>query len=89
MKINQQYQCKIKLFGKAVREKTENSAICKVINREIIIVKKPMVEVQIDNDHYYIAKKTIKDFFNDESFYFCCTRKDLIQVDDVVYADLF
>lgn len=89
MKINQQYQCKIKLFGKAVREKTENSAICKVINREIMIGKKPMVEVQIDNDHYYIAKKTIKDFFNDESFYFCCTRKNLIQVDDVVHADLF
>ncbi len=89
MKINQRYQCKIKLFGKAVSEKTENSAICKVINREIMIGKKPMVEVKIDNDHYYIAKKTIKEFLNDESFYFCCTRKDLIQVNDVVHADLF
>ncbi|MBQ4518422.1 MAG: hypothetical protein II997_07550 [Clostridia bacterium] len=89
MKINQRYQCKIKLFGKAVREKTENSAICKVINREIIIGKKPMVEVQINNNYYYIAKKTIKDFLNDKSFYFCCTRKDLIQVDDVIHADLF
>jgi len=89
MKINQRYQCKIKLFGKAVREKTENSAVCKVINREIMIGKKPMVEVQIDNNHYYIARKTIKEFMNDESFYFYCTRKDLIQVNDVVHADLF
>lgn len=54
-----------------------------------MIGKKPMVEVQIDNDHYYIARKTIKGFLNDESFYFCCTRKDLIQVNDVVHADLF
>jgi len=89
MTINQRYKCKIKLFGKAIREKTENSAVCKVINREIMIGKKPMVEVQIDNNHYYIARKTIKEFMNDESFYFYCTRKDLIQVNDVVHADLF
>ena len=89
MKINQQYQCKIKLFGKAVRKKTENSVVCKVVNRENIIGNKPMIEVWINNRQYYIAKKTVKDFLNDESFYFCCTRKDLIQVNDVVHADLF
>ena len=89
MIVNQRYECKIKLFGKAVREKTDSSVVCKIINKEFIVGKKPMVKVQINNHQYYIARETIKDFLNDESFYFCCTRKDLIQVDDVVHADLF
>ena len=47
MQIGQKYECKIKLFGKPLAERTSNSIICKVVNREVTIGQRAMVEVQI------------------------------------------
>lgn len=88
MQIGQQYECKIKLFGKPVSEKSSNSVICKVVSKDIIIGQKPMVEVQVNDNKYYIMKQKVKDYLDCDSFNFYSTRKDLVQVNDIVHADL-
>lgn len=88
MQIGQQYECKIKLFGRPVSEKTSNSITCKLINKEIVIGQKAMVEVQVNNSKYYIVKQKVREFLNGDSINFCFTRKDLIQVNNTIHADL-
>lgn len=88
MQIGQKYECKIKLFGNPVIEKSSNSVICTFINKDIVIGQKTMVEVKIKDSKYYIMKQKVKNFLDNESFNFCFTRKDLIQVNDVIHADL-
>ncbi len=88
MVIDNDYDCKIYLFGDAVEEKTEDSVLCRVINRDVVVGRRPMVEVEVDNVQYYIPQNTIKDYLDRDSFYFECMRKDLIQVNDVIHAGL-
>ena len=88
MLVNQEYNCKIKLFGDAVEGKTEDSVLCRVINRDVVIGRKPMVQVEVDSGQYYIPQNTIKDYLDRDSFYFECMRKDLIQVNDVINPGL-
>lgn len=87
MEKNHRYNCKIKLFGKVVDEKTDNSTLCRIINEEVHVGTRQMVEVAMGVGHYYIPKNRINNPRRNESFYFLCVRKDLIQVDDVVHAD--
>ena len=88
MQLGQQYECKIKLFGKPLAERTSNSIICKVINKEIVIGKRAMVEVQINNSKYYIPRQKVSEYLDRDSFHFCFTRKDLVQVNNTIHADL-
>lgn len=88
MQIGQQYECKIKLFGKPLAERTSNSTICKVISKEIKIGQRAMVEVQINNSKYYIPRQKVSEYLDSDCFNFCFTRKDLIQVDNTIHADL-
>lgn len=88
MQIGQKYECKIKLFGKPLAERTGNSIICKVINKEIMIGQKAMVEVQIYNGKYYIPRQKVSEYLDSDSFNFYFTRKDLIQVNNIIHADL-
>ena len=88
MKIGQQYECKIKLFGKPVDEKLSGSSICRVIDRNVKIGKKLMVEVEVNSNKYYIPQVKVKDYLKNDSFNFCFTRKDLIQVNTITHADL-
>ena len=87
MEKNHCYDCKIKLFGKVADEKTGNSELCKIINEEVYVGKKQMVEVITRDGLYYIPKSRINNPRKNESFYFSCLRKDLIQVDNVIHAD--
>ncbi|MBR7163500.1 MAG: hypothetical protein IKD21_00810 [Clostridia bacterium] len=87
IQMNHQYDCKIKLFGKVVNDKTDQSIACKIINKDTIIGQKSMVEVLADNKQYYITKKNLENHLDNEIFYFYATRKDLIQVDNVIHAD--
>ncbi len=87
MKKNHCYNCKIKLFGKLVEENTDNALFCKIVNNEVYVGKKQMAEVVIGDSLYYIPKSRISNLRKNESFYFACARKDLIQVDDVIHAD--
>lgn len=88
MRIGQQYECKIKLFGTPVDELRDNCVICWLVDKNIIIGQKAMVEVKVNNNIYYIIRQKVKDYLNDDFFYFKFTRKDLIQVNDIIHADL-
>lgn len=88
MQIGQRYECKIRLLGKPLAERTGNGIVCKVLNKEIIIGQKVMVEVRINNEKYYIPRHRVSKNLDSDSFYFCFTRKDLVQVDNIIHADL-
>lgn len=87
IQIGELYDCKIKLFGKVVSEKNGRSVTCKVINREILVGKKVMTEVSMEGKRYYIAPNKLKKCWDEDVFNFSFTRKDLIQVNNVIHAD--
>ena len=88
MQIGQKYECKIQLFGKPLAERTSNSIICKVVNREVTIGQRAMVEVQISNSKYYIPRQKVSEYLDNDIFNFYFTRKDLVQVNNIIHADL-
>lgn len=88
MQIGQKYECKIKLFGKPLAERTSNSIICKVVNKEVVIGQRAMVEVQVNNSKYYIPRQKVCEYLDDDIFNFYFTRKDLVQVNNIIHADL-
>lgn len=88
MQIGQKYECTIKLFGNPHAERTSNSVICKVVNREVVIGQRAMVEVEIDNSKYYIPRQKVSKYLDNDVFHFCFTRKDLVQVNNIIHADL-
>ncbi len=88
MKTGWQYECKIKLLGTPIAERTRKGVVCKVLNKEVVIGQKAMVEVQIDNCKYYIPRKKVSEYLDRDSFPFLFTRKDLVQVNNIVHADL-
>lgn len=88
MQIGQKYECKIKLLGKPLAEKTSNSIICKVVNREVMIGQRVMVEVEINNSKYYIPKRKVSEYLDNDILNFNFTRKDLVQVNNIIHADL-
>jgi len=88
MRVGQLYNCKIKLFGKVVTEKTATSFTCTVSDARAVIGKKTMVEVQTKTGVYYVPLRKASGYQRGDMFEFACTRKDLIQVDNTVHADL-
>lgn len=88
MRIGQKYECKIKLFGKPLAERASNSIICKVLNKEVMIGQRAMVEVQVNNSKYYIPKQKVSEYLDNDIFNFYFTRKDLVQVNNTIHADL-
>ena len=88
MQIGQRYECKIKLFGKPLATRTSNSTMCKVVNRKVVIGQRAMVEIQINNGIYYIPKQKVSEYLDNNILNFCIIRKDLVQVNNVIHADL-
>lgn len=88
MKVGQKYECKIKLFGKVVEEANDKSVLCTIVDRNIIIGTQNMVKVTIEEGDYYIPQKKISNYLNKDIFIFSFSRKDLIQVNDVIHADM-
>ena len=88
MKIGQQYDCKIKLFGKPVPTKTDTSITCKITRTEIIIGERAFTEVVTSCGVYYVPSKKIAEYLPRGSFEFFCTRKDLVQVNGTIHGDL-
>jgi len=86
MKIGSTYDCKIELFGNFVEKETPSSVSIN-IEEELFIGKKMMIRVKLDNEFYYIPKKNEKDISVNAIMNFEFTRKDLIQVEDVIHGD--
>lgn len=88
MQIGQKYECKIKLFGKPFAENMSKSTICKVINREVLVGQIVMVEVEMNKSKYYIPRAKVNKYLDSNTLNFYFTRKDLIQVNNIIHADL-
>ena len=88
IEIGKEYNCKIKLFGNVVQERMGKGVQCKVICKDVIVGTRNMSKVLVNNDEYFIPKNKLSELEDVESFYFRYTRKDLIQVNDVIHADL-
>lgn len=82
------YDCKIKLFGEFPEKRTDISVEVKVVDSTVIIGKGVFLKVQIKNDIYFIPKKAAVDIDIDKIMLFDFTRKDLIQVNDIIQHDL-
>lgn len=91
LKAGNEYMCKIMLFGNIVSatERLQDKVVlCKVICRDVIVGRRHMVKVGVNGDEYYVNISKSNEFMGTNAFYFKYSRKDLIQVDDVVHADL-
>ena len=68
------------VVGKLLDEKRINSCI--------IVGTKKMVEVLVGKDKYYIPEKKISNLLSSKEIIFKFTRKDLIEVNHIIHADL-
>ena len=87
MEIGKTYQCRIMLFGNPVIKRTKSTILCEVINEELI-GNRLFKKVQVGIDEYYIPCDYLEAYKYDRWFLFEYTRKDLIQVDGIIHADL-
>ncbi len=88
MEIGKEYECKIKLFGNIVQDLQDKTVICKILSKNEVIGIKEMVKVLVKNDVYYIPRKKVEKYLDKEMFLFQYTRKDLIEVDNVIHSDM-
>lgn len=82
------YDFKIALFGVRVDSASTVAVKCQ-IKKELLVGDEKFFEVLVGKDVYYVYRKDLPDDFHEDTFFFYCTRKDLIQVDDVIYPHLF
>lgn len=88
MKIGELYDCKIKLFGDFVETPEERVKEISILNEKAIVGNTEFLEVRVDKDVYYILKNKIKDNKDEKKRLFKISRKDLIQVNDIIHDDL-
>jgi len=88
MKQGNSYDCKIKLFGSIVKEKEERTVACSIVNATVCIGNSEFSEVVVKDDIYYIPKEKILNILEQDTILFKISRKDLIEVNDVIHEDL-
>ena len=88
MKEGGKYDCKIQLFGNVVPTMQEGAVLCKVIARDVMVGKRNRAKVLVGGDIYYLCQYEVNNLAEGDLFYYDASRKDLIQVDDVIHADL-
>ncbi|MFA0814200.1 MAG: hypothetical protein ACC608_00260 [Anaerofustis sp.] len=86
MQIGNEYSCKILLFGKlAGSNESLLTTEYKIIGKEKI-GKRVLTKVRKNKDVYYIDELDMSN--SSQKIAYCTTRKDIIQVNNVVHADL-
>lgn len=88
MKKGEVYDCKILLFGDVVYTNEERTVECIVVNRDVCIGNTNVIEVNVKSNIYYIKEEKNKGAVSLNSFLFKVSRKDLIQVNDIIHEDL-
>lgn len=86
MEIGKKYDCKILLFGDTKQSSNKEKALCRVVRDNVICGKARLVEVSVDGDRYYVPRRDVTEQLEKGEFYYYYTRKDLIQVDNVVHG---
>lgn len=89
MKPGGVYDCKISLFGDVGIDNRFSVSNCHVRNANVMLGKCRLVEVDVDGNTYYIHYRAVRDVVAHGHFPFTWTRKDLIQVNDVIISDFF
>lgn len=87
MKQGERYECKIKLFGRLGLPEDSGLLACTVLERRVPVGMRKMAKVQVGQDIYYILEKDLKDVGDVGVIYYSSSRRDLIQVDNVLHAD--
>ena len=85
------YECKILLFGRAFdlsETMEENCILCKAIGQELTVGRLKIIPVVNNENLYYVATKDIKNIKDVSRFAFDFSRKDLIQVDEIIAPKL-
>lgn len=88
MQVGGIYDCKILLFGIAydLSEVNEESCIiCETIGWDLSIGNFKVLRVENNGNIYYVAMDDVKNIKNINRFAFDFSRKDLIQVDDIIH----
>jgi len=88
MELEHEYDCKIKLFGNVAHDDKSKAILCTVVCKEVQIGTRKLVKVVFEDNYYYIPKGKVGNVEEGDTFYFQFSRKDLIQVDNVIHADL-
>lgn len=86
IEVGNKYSCKIQLFGNLTDNAGDKTLLC-IINKIILVGGKKMAQVLVNEDIYYISQYQVKEIKEGETFLFLCSRKDLIQVNDVIHED--
>lgn len=87
MKQGERYECRIKLFGRLGLPEDSDLLACTVLERRVPVGVRKMAKVQVGQDIYYILEKELKDVGDVDVIYYSSSRRDLIQVDNVLHAD--
>ncbi|MBC6181036.1 hypothetical protein HB796_09520 [Listeria welshimeri] len=88
METGKEYECKIKLFGEPTTIRSEKSVDCNIMEDNVMVGNTLLVKISIDDNIYYIYQEKVEPYLSTRRFMFEFTRKDLIQVDDIIHEDL-
>lgn len=89
MQIGQQYTCKLRLFGSTKNMDSGDWSEYKILTDKVKLGDRLLSKVSKADDIYYVNYESIEKYISVGKFMFDCTRKDLIQVNNVIHADLF
>ena len=89
MKQGEHYECKIVLFGRLGLPEESDLLACTVLERRVPVGVRKMAKVQVGQDIYYIPERELKDVGDVDVIYYSSSRRDLIQVNNVLHADCF
>ena len=89
MKQGEHYECKIVLFGRLGLPEESGLLACTVLERRVPVGVRKMAKVQVGQDIYYIPERELKDVGDVGVIYYRSSRRDLIQVDNVLHADCY
>ena len=89
MIVGETYNCKILLFGRPLKHNevvSDDCLFCKQSGEIIKLGMYKMKPVQCNTSIYYIMEKDISKVENPKEYWFKSSRRDLVQVNDVVSA---
>ena len=87
MKVGERYECKILLFGRTLKpgeEIDEDCMLCRIIGPMEKLGLYNIIPVESGGNYYYISEKDAKNIDFTNEFIFDSSRRDLVQVDDII-----
>ena len=87
MKVGERYECKILLFGRPLKpgeEIDEDCMLCRIIGPMEKLGLYNIIPVESGGNYYYISEKDAKKIGYADEFIFHSSRRDLVQVDDII-----